>query len=258
MPPKRRKQDQEEGSPAWMATFSDLATLLLAFFVLLYSFSILDVKKFELFIASFRGAGILESGTNPIEKTPSDKQQDNSDDSEEIVNKENQELDNEELDSELLEVYTIIKEYLKENELEADVALRYETRGIVLQIKDKVFFDSGKTELKKDSKALLDKLAELFLNIPNEVSIEGHTDNVPTNPQYYATNWELSTDRAVNVVRYFTESKGLPPNRIHAIGYGEFRPLVDNINSHNKSLNRRVAIIVLAKDQYESRVILGD
>ena len=258
MPPKRRPQKVDEGAPAWMTTFSDLATLLLAFFVLLYSFSILDVKKFEMFIASFNGAGVLENGINPIEKTPTDKQQD--DDNENKLDKEDkqQEEQDQKLDPGLMEVYNTIKSYLKENALEDEVSLRYETRGIVLEIKDKVFFDSGKIVLKTESKVFLDKLAELFASVPNEVSIEGHTDNVPTNPQNYATNWELSAARAVTVVRYFVEQQGFKSDRLSAIGYGEFRPIVKNTNSHNKSLNRRVAIIVLAKDQYESRVILGD
>jgi chemotaxis protein MotB len=114
---------------------------------------------------------------------------------------------------------------------------------------DKAFFDEGKAELKDGAKGALDKIVPIIKSVDNHVRIEGHTDNVPINTNEFKSNWELSVRRATEVVRYFVEKRGLPPERISATGYAEYRPIVQNDSPKNKALNRRIEIIVIKSNE---------
>lgn len=241
MPMSRKKKNLEEkksGSPAWMTTFSDLTTLLLTFFVLLYSFSSIDAQKFKDMASALQsvlaGQGsILESGASsgnmPVEEiqsTPDDKSSN-------------------QLNGETKEIYQRVKDFIEKENLGAEVTLRADRRGVIIEIKENILFDSGKAELKSKSMVLLDKLTGLINEFDNEIIVEGHTDNVPIYNEEFSSNWELSVTRATTVVRYFTEEKSVDPKRLSAAGYGEYRPIAPNDNSKNKALNRRVNILIV-------------
>lgn len=235
---KKRQQGEPEGAPAWMVTYSDLMTLLLVFFVLLYSFSIIDVEKFQAFLASFTGVGILESGPALLEEVSPASQSEKigtTADLEELLRSRQ---------AELLETYNLVKEFLEENGLDSQVEVRYEVRGVALDIKERILFDSGKADLKEEAMQLLDPLAQLFRKLNYMISVEGHTDNVPIHTVQFPTNWELSTARASRVVRYFIEQHHLDPRKFVAVGYGEFAPIVPNDSPANRALNRRVVILI--------------
>lgn len=233
----RRGERKEEGAPIWMITYSDLMTLLLVFFVLLFSFSTMNIAKFKQFIASYQGVGILDSGAASIidsEPLAQDYSQDTGF-AEAIV---------QERARELMAAYQTVKNYLIENNLETLVEVRYENQGIALDIKESILFDSGKADLKPNAREVLDRLAGLLGQINNEVIVEGHTDNRPIHTVQFPTNWELSTARAVTVVRYFSEQKQLRPERFVAVGYGEYRPLLPNDSPENMAANRRVVLLI--------------
>ncbi|XDD48636.1 OmpA family protein [Leptospira sp. WS92.C1] len=119
---------------------------------------------------------------------------------------------------------------------------------LVINIDDRISFDSGSAELKKQILPALDKIKEILVSYPgNLIIIEGHTDNVPIRTKKFADNWELSGERALSVLHYFLENKNLDPRNLSLAGYGEFQPIVSNDTPENKALNRRVDIVVVPR-----------
>ncbi|MCR4399245.1 MAG: OmpA family protein, partial [Firmicutes bacterium] len=133
---------------------------------------------------------------------------------------------------------------LKEN-LGNQVEVREDARGLVLRFADSVLFDLGKADLRPEARAILDKVAVLIASIPNQVRVEGHTDDLKINTERFPSNWELSTGRSSSVVRYFVEKHGMSPDKLSAAGYGEYRPIAPNDSEANRRKNRRVDIVIL-------------
>ncbi len=249
--PRRKKQKSEGGgSPAWMTTFSDLMTLLLTFFILLYSFSTLDAIKFKNVASALQSVLLGEAKPTifpndippgeapinppiPIEKTSES-----------------------ELNTEMTQLYEIVRDYVEHEGLQAEISVRTDRRGVIIDIKETVLFDSGKSVLKEESKAILEKVVTLIQQFDNELIIEGHTDTMPINTAKFASNWELSVIRAVNVLRYFTETKDVEPGRISSAGYGQYKPISTNDNASGRALNRRVNILILVDAEKEETDIV--
>ncbi|MDW7651485.1 MAG: OmpA family protein [Bacillota bacterium] len=226
----RRKSDAPSGAPEWMTTYSDMVTLLLAFFVLLYSYSVIDVQKFQQIISSIQVSflgerGIMDSAVDPSRG--------------ELV-----ELALDHKFEDVLVTYQMIKEYLHEEGLEDTVKIRIEDRGVVLEIQDRLLFDSGMAEIRPEAADILQKVAGILESVPNQIIIEGHTDNRPIQTARYPSNWELSVDRAVRVVRYLIARHQIPSERFLATGYGEYQPVATNTTAEGRSQNRRVNIVI--------------
>ena len=199
-----RKKKTEEGGltgDEWLGTYSDCVTLLMTFFVLLYSMSTVDAAKVQAISQAFsvlngkaadsilqydqyEGSQPIVGGESKVENT--------------IEESENQ--DNKTM-------YEAIKEFIEESKLDSTIDIAQNEKGVVLQLKDNILFESGQADLKAGSNEVLDKINTLISTVPNSVVIEGHTDNVPINNEKYKDNWDLSSMRATNVLRYFTEVK---------------------------------------------------
>lgn len=227
-------------------------TLLLTFFILLYSFSTIDALKFESIASALQSVLLGESqpiifpndiqpGDVPTTDTISIPQLDNTVTADDI----------DDADNELVMLYELVDAYILEEGLEVEISVTTDLRGIIIDINERVLFDSGKAILKDSSKEVLGKVYELIIQFDNELVIEGHTDNNPINTKEFPSNWELSVIRAVNVLRYFTEEKDINPIRIFAAGYGEFRPIDSNDTTIGKSYNRRVNILILVDSSKE-------
>jgi chemotaxis protein MotB len=216
-----------------MTTYGDLVTQLLIFFVLLFAMSSIDAAKFEQAIISLQGAlGFLPSGrtTEPQQQvggTPTPQQ-----------------IDDRDL-QQMLEVKAMIEQGLEQADLEATVLLTLEERGLVIRFSDSVLFDLGRAEIKPLGRETLERISQSLLAIPNQVRIEGHTDNIPIRTAAFPSNWELSTARATNVVRYMIEQLAYDPKRLSAAGYGEYRPIATNDTPAGRQFNRRVDVVVL-------------
>lgn len=226
-----------------MVTYSDLMTLLLVFFVLIYSFSIVDVQKFKAFMASFQGVGILDTGAQPL-----DNNSPNQNESMEIEH----EIGDISKGAKLLEVYSVIETFLTENGLEEFIAASYEEQGVTLDIKEKVLFDSGKADLKPGAEVILAQLATLLDDLPNQITVEGHTDNRPITTLQFPSNWELSAARSARVVRFFVERHGMDAHKFVVVGFGQFNPIASNKNEEGRAKNRRVLIVINSQDIYAS------
>lgn len=235
----RRKKKNSDSGGEWLVTYADLMTLLLTFFVLLYSFSTTDTQKFKQIALSLSQAlggktGIITNSGNvgpvPVNTNPGI---------------ENSDLGNSELNnSETQKMYEEVDKFIKDNGLEGKVSIKKDIRGVVIELQEKILFDPAKAEIKSESIPLLNKLSELLSNYSNDILVEGHTDNVPISSGYYRSNWELSADRAVKVVRYLTEVRGLKSAKFMAVGCGEFRPVADNSTPDGRQENRRVNILI--------------
>jgi len=133
-----------------------------------------------------------------------------------------------------------------------DVTISQLQGKLTVNILDRVLFDSGEAELKPDGSVVLRKVADILAQHSNlKVHVIGHTDNIPIRASArskFASNWELSTARAIAAVRFLTESAGVDPRRLGALGYGEFRPVADNSTAEGRARNRRIAITILSEE----------
>ncbi len=139
-----------------------------------------------------------------------------------------------------------IMAFLHEKGAEDKVNLQIGSRGLVISLKDTEFFNSGSATVRPESMPLLGNIAEAIGKYSNSIRIEGHTDNVPIQTPQFRSNWELSTARATNIVHDLINSYGISPDRLSAVGYGEYRPIADNSTAEGRQKNRRVDIVVLS------------
>lgn len=239
---KKSKPPQKKGAPSWMVTYSDMVTLILVFFVLLFGISQIDNEKFNAVANSFRDRGIFDFYPSPIdfENPRKNDSKDHGKNGFGDVGKEDDEFEN---------LLNAINEFIEENELEEMIVANRIEQGVVLVLPERIFFDPGRADLLSPALPFLDKVAELLGNISNEVKIEGHTDNVPMNSFQFPSNWELSAARASRVVRYFIDEHGLDPDRFIATGYADTEPIAPNDTPENRQKNRRVEIIILRSDK---------
>ena len=146
---------------------------------------------------------------------------------------------------------TQVESRLRETTQLPGVELRRQEHALVLSLKDNILFQAGQADLSPTACQTLDRLAQQIAkaldNTDTPIRIEGHTDNTPIATAKYPSNWELSTARATNIVRYLIKTRQFSPNALSAIGYGEFRPLENNSSIEGKRKNRRVDIVILKK-----------
>ncbi|MFS8500217.1 MAG: flagellar motor protein MotB [Caldicoprobacter sp.] len=250
---KRRAKKSSGGVAEWFTTYSDMVTLLLTFFVMLYSFSIIDMQKWEAVVESLRGSiGILEGGAS-ISDIPGVNQSGISPvDLEKLVGNKMQEGHGKQKNigqvDPFLKLYEQMSQYIAQNKIPAQLELSPTQTEILIRFKDYVLFDVGKAELKPEAKEILDRIANILLNYIDQIDrvrVEGHTDTQPINTIFYPTNWELSADRAIKVVRYFQEKHGFPGNKLSGEGYGEYYPIASNETEEGRAKNRRVDVQIV-------------
>ncbi len=234
--------DDEGGGNEWLATYGDLVTLLLCFFVLLFAMSSIDIKKFKAAAASFAGGsaiGMREGGDSifDLSNFPTSGSQKDA--------KNNETEKNNEMD----ELYEQVKNAISAQGLNGQVGIEKSERGILLAFSDDLFFDKGKAILKDSVKKILISFGDIIRPHNKKIRVEGHTDNVPISNSIFPSNWELSTARAISVVKFFTEE--LPPQQrmsasnFEVAGLAEYAPVVPNDSEENKQKNRRIELIIL-------------
>lgn len=228
---KKRVDDGDDmpTSPGWMATFADMMTLLMAFFILIMSFSTMEVDKFKAAMGSLKGAfGVLgiqkklmpnQSWFSPATPDAYSMKQ-----------------------KSILDHMEKLKSILENNELKDKVDIDMRAGEVFIQIKDNMLFLPGSGDLRQNYTKLLAIIAKLFLKEAKQITIEGHTDNIPIKNDKYPSNWELSMDRAMAVVRYFINETNISPTKIHAAGFGEHKPVGSNDTPEGRAQNRRVVI----------------
>lgn len=232
----RRKKQIESGggAPTWMITYSDLMSLLLTFFILLFSMSTISQDKFDSVASSFQS--VLSSST-----------------SESILNDQESILQFSQEYMQNKGLYNKVSEYLNDEELGNNVSVSMNAKGVFVEMKDAILFEPGSASLKAEGIEVLKQLEGLINDFSNELVIEGYTDDVPMSSPRFPTNWELSTARAVSVVRHLTEVENVDPERLSAVGYGEYRPIVANDSVENRTSNRRVNILIIFDEESDAQ-----
>ncbi len=212
---------QESGDKdRYLITYADLITLLLGLFIILYAVSKVDLGKYQNVVAAFDNF----FGKESVIQIHSNAK---------IMNGPKDQL-NEALSKLIVEYNYSNSIQLEENE-----------RGITIHILDDILFAPGQAQINETSKLVLQRLANVIRSIPNDIRIEGHTDNAPINTARYPSNWHLSVDRALNTAYYLIKDEGIPPDKVSIVGYSEYRPRAANDSPASKTKNRRVDLVIL-------------
>jgi chemotaxis protein MotB len=264
---RQKKHEKEANHERWLVSYADFITLLFAVFVTLYAMSQTDKRKVESLVASMRESfGSVKSGASaervnvldssdlrsipsikPDKLTPgragSDKGNINT-----RMHAETKDFE---------EIKKAIEAHLNLNGAQDKVSVSITKRGLVVSLKEVGFFDSGSADVRQNAYPLLSKVAESLSRYNNPIRVEGNTDNVPISSRTFKSNWELSTARATNIVHFLIEENRFQPENISAVGYGEYRPLAGNESAIGRSKNRRVDIVLLAKESETGEAVSG-
>lgn len=232
MPRRRKRLESHSNHERWLLTYADLITLLLAFFIVMYSMSRLDAKKFGRMADAFNG--VLRGGQAVLQPAGVEAQGSGL-------------LDLGELKS----LGTQIQDKVVTEQLQDKIETLQDERGLVIRVLESAAYDPGSADLKPQMHSILNVLAGELRSMDNHLRVEGHTDDRPISTPRFPSNWELSTSRATGVVRYLVEEMKLDPSRVSALGYGEFRPIAGNDQAEGRARNRRVDLIVLADKSAE-------
>ena len=236
---KKRKKKHDEGhvDESWLLPYSDLMTLLLALFIVLFATSSVDVQKLQQFSQAFSqifdgGTSFMESPNSVPMPVPSDKEKD-----EDAAYLEDQQA--------LGEIQDRVDNYIAVNELEKQFETKLTDEGLMVTIRDSILFEPGSAEVKQEYLPIANDISELLsFDPPRQIIVKGHTDNVPMNTQEFRSNWELSVMRAVNFLKIILNNKELDPLLFSAKGYGEYQPIASNDTAEGRAKNRRVEVLI--------------
>jgi chemotaxis protein MotB len=238
---KKSEPPAVAGCPAWLATYGDMVTLVLCFFVLLYAMSSLDAKKFEEAAQSLQQAfSIQPGGPSAADKklifeggampNPGDTSRET--DSDQTLTS--------------AQVLALVQNALKDDRDRNQVSVTVTDRGVVVSLSEQLMFEEGSAKLRPEAMRIIYKIGGVLVRLPNDISVEGHTDSAIPERSIYIDNWGLSSARASRVTAYLNEQMKVPQSRLRAVGFGASAPLVPNISEQNMRLNRRVDLVILS------------
>lgn len=243
---KRPSEVKKENKDRWLLTYSDLITLLMVFFVVLYALSSVDVKKYQavaLSLSAAMGGGQSVFNDPGASLAPGISGSD-------VINLDEAGSEFEE-QNEMEQIKKELEVYIEQNGLSGSITVTTEERGLVVSFQDAALFPIGSAELMTDAKGKINGIGTILIQVPNFIRVEGHTDNLPIKTSIFPSNWELSSARATSVVHELIYAVDFAPSRLSATGYGEYRPRAANDSEEQRQRNRRVDIVVL-RNKYET------
>ena len=214
---RRSKSEEVDEAEGWVLTYADMVTLLLTFFVLLFSFSTIDQSKFEQMKSAISGEMLKKEVEKPFE-----------------------------------EITIELQSIIEERKLENTVSVETDPLGVKIELASSSLYELGSAAIKRDMTPVISEVGKAIqlLNLDDFlIEVQGHTDDIPIKSPKYESNWELSSHRATNVVKLFIEA-GIPAVKLKASGFADSRPLAPNkdVNgisiSSNQEKNRRVVVFV--------------
>lgn len=233
---------EEPTAPGWMATFGDLMSLLLTFFVLLMSFASMDQRRFAAVVGSMRDAfGTQRIHPGQVEALSTSLIQLSDEESTPFLRVI--EMPTRGVTQRERALMARLRMTLEAQHLERVVEVESTPRGVVLRVPGQMLFEPGSSELRPESLVFLHEVAQVVRAMPGEVAIEGHTDDTPGGPA--GSNWQLSAARAIAALQYLTQVGDVDPARLRATGFGDTRPLVPNSGPEERRRNRRVEFLFL-------------
>lgn len=258
---RKKKLEEHDNHERWLVSYADFITLLFAFFVVMYAISSLNEGKYRVLsdslVDAFKHA---PTSPDPIHlKNPPPALSPTG--MPEVINQQIpvrrdplQEAKRKKQEEKMKGVASDILKVMEPLVKEGQVRVTQSPLGVSIEINASVLFAPGQAQLEKQSIEVLSAVAQVVAMVPNEVQIEGHTDNVPIATQAYPSNWELSTARASSVVRLFIEH-GVNPARLTALGYADQRPVEPNDTNEGKMRNRRVTIMIAPDEKVPTTVL---
>ncbi len=238
--------EQEEGSNSWIVTFADLMTLILVFFILLYTLADYEDKAFRARISEVEvvdGEGQQMSVIDYASKSGRDPEP-----LQVVEDMLGLNPSPDVIQTTEPQIYNDIASMVDYTDAGEEVSLQLDGDQINLSIDGRFLFESGKADLKDSAKVIFSNLAQIFRDNPDyHIAIRGHTDDLDIDTERFPSNWELSAIRATTVLRYFIQ-QGIDPERMSATGYADFLPLVPNDTPENRARNRRVEFVLEKKE----------
>jgi chemotaxis protein MotB len=259
---RKKKEEEHENSERWLVSYADFITLLFAFFTTLYAISTVDAQKAGKMVMSMQqsfNTYVFEQGSKTLSLSQGQGGMDTSAPRDILQSIKTPKSSHIKVTTQVLKDEKELGKLKQSIEKQVGPALEkgiirthLEPRGLVISLGEGGFFDSGSSELKPDGRALLDVIAASLTPVGNQMRIEGHTDNVPIRNTVFPSNWELSSGRASNVVRYLIAQFSIKSELLSPAGFAEFRPAASNDTEDGRSRNRRVDIVVLNPAASES------
>lgn len=256
---KEAPEKEKDNTERWLLSYADFITLLLIFFIVMYSMSKVDADKFKAVASALNvalgggarmeiiqqdssGSSIVDTGggtQTPASQNQAGQSSGNAGQGD--TNSDKMTLEN---------IQKKIQKFSQDNGLQAQLMSSIEERGLVVSIQDTLLFESGSADVTSTANDVLIKISSVLASAPNYIKIEGHTDNLPINTSRFHSNWELSVLRATNVLQIMQNAGGIDPKRLSATGYGEYRPIASNDTDAGRQENRRVDLVIL-RSQYD-------
>ena len=227
---KNASKDSGSSGGGWEIVYSGFILIMLCFFVMLSSFATMEEAKVMRFVRSFTSAVSIFSGGLKFESGT-------------VVLPQSSDMADH--SSELAKIFEELEVLDEQSRFNKEINFSFSSEGLVLRLSDYALFDLAVADISREALPLLEKIGEIIAKTSYQVRIEGHTDNLPIQTEKFPSNWELSITRAVNVLRYFRKTHDIPANRLSAVGFAEYRPLVPNDSAAQRAQNRRVEIIFI-------------
>lgn len=284
------KPQDKPGLPGWVMTFADLMSLLMCFFVLLLSFSEMDVQKFKQIAGSMKdafgvqtlirikdipkGTSIVAQEFSPGKPTPTvidDYRQQTTDETKENLDFSDSKFKNSGNDLEKMKEIVeqqrkkeiekqaeIIKQSLQDDIQEGLLEIETINDEVLIRIRERGSFPSGNADIQESFYPIMDKMGKLLKNIKGRIVVAGHTDDRPISTAQFPSNWVLSAARAANVVHYFSEYSKVPHENMEIRAHADVLPVMPNDTLENRAQNRRVEIVIRFDDEYAGETISTD
>lgn len=258
---KREHEAEKDNGERWMLTYLDLITLLMIFFVVLYSMSKVDAQKFQAVAESLSkalggstpakieiatspaGPSFFSTGTPSSQATvPGEGADPNNTSNLDAATAAQQKIEAENMSIETIKAK--LDKFASDNNIATQLISTAEERGLVVSIQETLLFASGSAEMSSYAREILNKISTVLVGTSNQIKVEGHTDNLPIHTSQFPSNWELSVIRATNVVQLL-QNEGIATNQLSAAGYGEYRPVATNDTEAGRGKNRRIDIVII-------------
>ncbi|MDW0117827.1 flagellar motor protein MotB [Sporosarcina thermotolerans] len=236
---RKKKRDDGHVDESWLLPYSDLLTLLLALFIVLFASSSVDERKLSRMSSVF--SEIFDGGTGAMQNTsptpvPSYNTKGIQGNANPAYLEDQQTLE---------EIRSSLDDYIAVNELENQFQTKLTEEGLLVTIRDSILFESGKATIKAEYTNLAKDIGNLLkFEKPRQIVVTGHTDNVPINNAEFPSNWELSMMRALNFLKVLIDTNNLDPQLFSVKGYGENKPVASNDTAEGRSKNRRVEVLI--------------
>lgn len=278
--PRRELEEEHENHERWMVTYADMVTLLMVLFIVMFAMGQVDEDKYQALKQSLaagfgQSAAVMSgsealldnAGSNAAKPVAPDASDDLSPEQQAAVStavarqeqlrRQRAYADAQAEVDRLLEIRGRIQRVLRAEGLERDVVTGIDDRGLVVSLVSRhVVFEANLAELSPRGTQVVDTLARVLRRIPDPLQVDGHTNQVPVQPKYYATDWDLSAARSITVLRHLNERQGIRAERLTAAAFGHEKPLIDPAKPGSQRINKRVDIVVVSSVPAQTRELL--